>query len=391
MADAEGGEPDQPSAQVGSAGTDGHHVESDDVPARAVTTPTERLLREIVLRNELTFRHAPIGQALVGLDGSWRQVNEALLRLLEYDEEELLARTFQDITHPEDLDLDLDLLQRTLAGEIESYEMEKRYRTRTGRTVWVLLSVALVRDDSGEPLYFISQIQDITDRKAQVQALQDFTAMLAHDLRTPASVISGFAHLLATGEHDDEVVSMAQRIERASGTLVELLDNALTTEAIDSGRLAPRPSATVMRDVAAEAAATVGAAAESDETPLSIDHAGVPPLLAWVDPVHLLQVLGNLLGNSRKYGGPHAWVTARSMGRHVELLVEDDGPGVPPDFRPSLFERYSRAAEVRGGRHRGSGLGLYIVRDLVEANGGTIEYVDSERGGAGFRILLPSA
>lgn len=159
----------------------------------------EREHTEALARNELTFVHAPIGQALVGLDGNWLRVNQALLTLLDYDEPTLLALTFQDITHPEDLDLDLELLQKTLTGEITDYTMEKRYFTRTGRIVWVQLSVSLVRGADGEPLYFISQIQDITAHKTQMQALRDLTAMLAHDLRNPAAVIAGFAHLLATG------------------------------------------------------------------------------------------------------------------------------------------------------------------------------------------------
>ena len=217
----------------------------------------QRALREQLARNELTFAHAPIGQAIVELDGTWRQVNGALLQMLEYDEAELLAMTFQDITHPDDLDLDLGLLEQTLDGEITSYQMEKRYFTRTGRTVWALLSVALVRGLDDEPLYFISQILDITSHKKQVQALQDFTAMLAHDLRTPASVIAGFAQLLSTGPYDDEVTSIARRIERASTTIVDLLENSLTTESIDSGRLTARPSAVDVRDVIGAAAQAV--------------------------------------------------------------------------------------------------------------------------------------
>ena len=263
----------------------------------------QRALREQLARNELTFAHAPIGQAIVELDGSWRQVNSALLQMLEYDEADLLAMTFQDITHPEDLDLDLGLLQQTLDGEITSYQMEKRYFTRTGRTVWALLSVALVRDEDDQPLYFISQILDITAHKKQVQALQDFTAMLAHDLRTPAAVIAGFAQLLSTGPYDDEVTSIARRIERASTTIVDLLENALTTESIDSGRLTARPTAVDVRDAVTTAVQAALSAAEMNEQQLEVDTSGLVPAVAWVDPVHLEQVMTNVIGNARKYGG----------------------------------------------------------------------------------------
>lgn len=362
---------------------------ADDVTEDRVR---ERAHTEALARNEMTFAHAPIGQALVGLDGNWLQVNQALLSLLDYDEPTLLGLTFQDITHPDDLDLDLDLLQRTLAGEITDYSMEKRYFTRTGAIVWVQLAVSLVRDPDGEPLYFISQIQDITAHKTQLQVLRDLTAMLAHDLRNPAAVIAGFAHLLATGPHDEEVIQSARRIERSAATLTDLLENALTTETIDSGRLVATPRAVDVAAAVQDAARAVQSAVASGEPAPEIDLSGVRPIIAWCDPVHLGQVLTNLLSNAHKYGGPHVVVTSRTLPGTIEVAVADDGGGVPPAFVPQLFERYSRADQARTGRHRGSGLGLSIVRDLLEANGGTISYAPSATlGGAEFRVTLPMA
>ena len=111
------------------------------------------------------FEYASIGMALVGIDGKWLRVNKALTRIIGYSEDELLARTFQDLTHPDDLEADLEHVAQLLRGEIASYDMEKRYIHKEGRVVWALLSVSLVRHDFGQPLNFISQIQDITERK----------------------------------------------------------------------------------------------------------------------------------------------------------------------------------------------------------------------------------
>ena len=153
------------------------------------TDVTERVRAEAALRqSEDRYRqvqeHAPIGLALVAPDGSWLRVNPALCTLVGYGEDELLARTFQDITHPDDLDADLAYVQQVLAGEITTYQMEKRYMRKDGALVWVLLSVSLVRDEAGQPLYFISQIQDIDARKRAEEALQDsevrFRALIAH-------------------------------------------------------------------------------------------------------------------------------------------------------------------------------------------------------------------
>jgi diguanylate cyclase (GGDEF)-like protein/PAS domain S-box-containing protein len=125
----------------------------------------ERDLREATERFEGAFSHAAIGMALVAPDGSFLQVNDSLCAIVGYSREQLLARSFQDITHPDDLNADLEHVRRVLAGEIETYDMEKRYLHASGEVVSALLSASLVRDAAGQPLHFVSQIQDITDRK----------------------------------------------------------------------------------------------------------------------------------------------------------------------------------------------------------------------------------
>jgi diguanylate cyclase (GGDEF)-like protein/PAS domain S-box-containing protein len=131
----------------------------------------EARLKESERRFAQAFRHAAIGMALVLPDGRWLQVNDAMCAMLGYREAELLALSFQDITHPEDLAVDLGLLNQVLSGERASYHMEKRYLHRDGHIVHAMLSVSLVRDDQGQPLYFVSQVQDISERKAFEDAL----------------------------------------------------------------------------------------------------------------------------------------------------------------------------------------------------------------------------
>ncbi|MCU9951059.1 PAS domain S-box protein [Pseudomonas sp. PDM13] len=119
--------------------------------------------------SEARFRdameHSAIGMALVGLDGRWQRVNRALCEMLGYTPAEFMGLTFQDITHPDDLADDLELVREMLEGRRDSYRLEKRYQRRDGSQVWALLAVSLVRDGEGRPLYFISQIEDIDRRK----------------------------------------------------------------------------------------------------------------------------------------------------------------------------------------------------------------------------------
>ncbi|MEA2243479.1 MAG: hypothetical protein QOD24_3035, partial [Solirubrobacteraceae bacterium] len=118
------------------------------------------------------FADAPIGMALVGLDGGWLQVNERMCEIVGYSADELRARSFQDITYPDDLDADLALLAETVAGKRQGYQMQKRYVRSDGSLIWVLLSVSLVRDPDGTPLHFVSQVQDVTEQRETDQRLQ---------------------------------------------------------------------------------------------------------------------------------------------------------------------------------------------------------------------------
>ena len=147
---------------------------------------TEDALRESQERFSSAFKDAAIGMALVGTDGQWLQVNPALCALVGYTEQELLATTFQAITHPDDLNADLAFVRQMLAGEIPTYHMEKRYFHKQGHIVWILLSGSLVRDPFGQPLYFIGQIQDITERKR----VEDELLALKDDLATELMAMS---------------------------------------------------------------------------------------------------------------------------------------------------------------------------------------------------------
>jgi diguanylate cyclase (GGDEF)-like protein/PAS domain S-box-containing protein len=144
---------------------------SSDRPLTATDGDSRRLF-------ETAFAGAPTGMALVALDGGWLRVNAALCRMLGFTEAQLRTRTFQDITHPDDLEADLEHVHRLLAGEASEYTMEKRYISATGAIVWALLSVSLLRDDDGEALHFVSHVVDITERKEMEDHLR---TLATHD------------------------------------------------------------------------------------------------------------------------------------------------------------------------------------------------------------------
>jgi len=147
----------------------------------------ERSLVESEARFRGAFERSGIGMAIVGADGNWLQANESLCRILGYSEGELLKKTFQELTHPEDLGPHLRLLEETLAGKRQGYQMEKRYFHAEGHVIWVRLTVSLVRDAAGEPVHFVSQVEDVTDKYLLQQRLGRMSQRLA--LATRASGI----------------------------------------------------------------------------------------------------------------------------------------------------------------------------------------------------------
>lgn len=138
----------------------------------------ERAVREREMELRATFDQAAVGVAHVGLDGRWLRVNGKLCDIVGYPAEELMGLTFQDITHPDDLDADLGYVQKVLAGELQTYSMEKRYIRKDRSLVWINLTVSLVYDDAGAPRYFISIVEDIDERKRGEEELRKLQAEL---------------------------------------------------------------------------------------------------------------------------------------------------------------------------------------------------------------------
>jgi len=137
--------------------------------------------RDAQERFENAFGNAPIGMALVDMEGSWLQVNNALCRITGYSQSELVTTTLRELAHPDDVDLDMLMLQQLIKGQIPSYQVEKRYRHRWGHFIWVLVTISLVRGHNGQAPFLITQFQDISDRKHEAKRLE---FMVDHDFLT---------------------------------------------------------------------------------------------------------------------------------------------------------------------------------------------------------------
>lgn len=194
----------------------------------------EDQLRLSQQRFSRAFSTAPQGMALVSPQGRWLEVNQALCTMLGYSREQLLNTDFQHVTHPDDLEVDLHNVEDLLAGEISSYQMEKRYLDSQQRIIWVLLSVSLVRDSDNQPVHFVAQIQDFSERIAAEMAIrerEDYLRTLLDNVldaiitidqqgyietfNHAAERIFGYSHLEITGHRVTQLLPQAQRLKRA--------------------------------------------------------------------------------------------------------------------------------------------------------------------------------
>ena len=196
----------------------------------------EEVLRESEERFRATFEHAAVGAAHVGIDGRWLRVNRRLSEIVGYEREELLERTFQDITHPDDLEEDLEQMRLMLEGELQTYTMEKRYLRKGGPEVWVNLTVSLVRDASGEPAYFIAVVEDISERK---KTEQERDLLLVREQLARAEAVAArrrLTLLAAAGPALAATLDYEQTLEDITRLMVpELADWCLLDIAEDDG------------------------------------------------------------------------------------------------------------------------------------------------------------
>jgi PAS domain S-box-containing protein len=355
-----------------------------------------REVREAERRFRATFEQAAAGMAHVGLDGRWLLVNQTLCDLVGYTPAELLERTFQDVTYPDDLEADLAGLRRLLGGEIGTYTMEKRYIRKDGSTLWIARTVSLVRDEAGSPLYFIAVIQDIAERKRAEESLREadrrkteFLAMLAHELRNPLAPVRNALCLLklpgATEADKHEATGM---MERQVEHLVRLVDDLLDVSRIMRDKIVLKRERVDLAAVLARAVEVSRPALDAQGHDLSVC---VPTrsIRLEVDSIRLAQVFSNLLNNAAKYTerAGRIWLTAGREDGQAVVRVRDTGVGIAPDLLPHVFELFVQGERSLARSQGGLGIGLTLVKRLTEMHGGTVT-AHSQGAGAGSEFLV---
>ena len=342
-------------------------------------------------------------------------VSNYVEEMLGYSVEEWLSTPnfWRTIVHEEDREAAGEAAARAFAsgtGGVNRF----RWMTKDGREVWVEAQSVVVCDESGKPVAMRGVTMDITEtvraqeerarlleseREARAQAEQasrlkdEFLATVSHELRTPLNAIVGWARLLRSGQLDANNLAHAfEVIERNAWSQKQIIEDMLDVSRIITGKLRIGLVPVELMSVIKAAIDVVRPAAEAKEIVIKTE-SDVPELLISGDAERLQQVIWNLLSNAVKFttpGGVVEVVIKRKAGT-AEISVMDTGPGIPPEFLPHVFERFSQADSSSTRRHGGLGLGLAITRHLVELHGGTVKAENREDGkGAVLTVTLPA-
>ena len=354
---------------------------------------------------------AIISKTLEGTILTW---NSGAERVFGYVAEEVIGRPIQILIPPERIDEEPVILNRLKSGEcIDHYESVRV--AKDGRRIYVSLTVSPIRDRNGRIVGASKIARDITERKrdeeereqllAREQAARaeaesanrtkdEFLATVSHELRTPLNAIMGWSHLLRRGSMDEAATARAaETIERNAKSQAQLIEDILDVSRVITGKLRLNIGPVDIASVINAAIDSVQLAADSKGIHLEVT---LDPSARHVsgDSGRLQQVVWNLLSNAIKFtpSGGRVEVRLERANSNAQIRVSDTGQGISQDFRPFIFDRFRQADGTSTRRHSGLGLGLAIVRHLVELHGGTVR-ADSpgEGSGATFTIAIPLA
>ncbi|HKQ73212.1 MAG TPA: PAS domain S-box protein [Blastocatellia bacterium] len=354
---------------------------------------------------------AIIGTDLKGTINSW---NRGAERLYGYTANETIGNPVTMLLPPMRKDEQPRIFELLAKGErIDHYETIRR--RKDGTDIDVSLTVSPIQNQAGDIIGASKTARDITERKradqereqylaresearAEAEAANrlkdEFLATVSHELRSPLNVILGWARLISeTNPGEEQLEHGLEIIERNAQAQARLIEDLLDVSRIVSGKLSVQTRPVLLNQIIEGVVNGIRPSAEAKGIDLRLAQRG-PEIGIIGDADRLQQVVWNLLSNAIKFtpDGGRIKVKLESVDAHVELRVSDTGRGISPEFLPHVFDRFRQAYRTDAGARAGLGLGLTIVRYIVEAHGGTVRAESPGIGqGATFTVLLPMA
>ncbi len=379
----------------------------------------EEELRESERHFRRTFDESPIGAAMVSLDGRFLRVNAELCRITGYASDDLLALGIGDIVLPEDADLDAGPSGQLVAGEISNYQVDKRCLRKDGGLIWLHFSVRMIRDSAGHPGTFLPMIEDITARKlaeerlarseAEAQtaktsadlanrAKSEFLATMSHELRSPLNAILGFAEILSMEMFgalgSPRYLGYAKDIHDSGRLLLSVIDDILDLSKIEAGKLELHEEAVNLEQSVSSALRLVQTRAHDHGLRLETTLEPELPKL-WADGRLIIQMAVNLLSNAIKFtprGGRIAVTVGLVEGEDggISLTVADSGIGIAPEDLPKVLAPFEQVDNHLTRTQSGTGLGLPLVKSLIELHGGRFGIASQPGAGTTVTLIFPA-
>jgi two-component system, sensor histidine kinase and response regulator len=361
----------------------------------------EAALRESEERFRGSFENAAVGIAHKDVTGRLLRVNEKLCDIVGYTREELLPRTWQDITYPGDFAASLEQHSPLMRGESLIFSLEKRYRRKDHSLVWVDLSASLQRDATGLPAYAIAIIQDISERKrlegelrqaketaeAANRAKDEFLANVSHEIRTPMNAILGMTELALDTLLAEDQRQYLKTVKSAADNLLGILNDLLDFSKIEAGKLELDPAEFSLRAALGDTLRTLAMRAHKKGLELACHVQPEVPDALVGDASRRRQVLLNLIGNAIKFTEEGEVVvrveaddnSAPEGQGNLRFAVSDTGIGIPLEKQETIFRAFEQEDTSTTRKYGGTGLGLTIASRLVALMGGKIT-VESRPG-----------
>jgi PAS domain S-box-containing protein len=370
---------------------------------------TAQALRRSETDHRAIFERSPIGIARISSEGELLEANPALLQMIEHDFQTMRSHAWPDLLRAYDQAAARSRFAPLLAGITDGKSVQVRASTGGGKWLWLQLTATSIPDSSGRPEHVLVMVEDVTIvREAQDklgEALEsqrsanatlekldrtktEFLSIVSHEFRTALTGIQGFSELIRDGGLEpDEVRAYGGYIFNDADRVNRLIGDMLDLDRMESGRMSIRTADVDINEVLGDAIARSGSSPSVDFK------ADLDPRLPIVvgDRDRLVQVVSNLVNNAVKYSPDGGTVTlsSRSEGGFALVSVSDTGVGIPPEEISHVFERFRRVRSGAAQSIPGTGLGLTIVKQIVEMHGGKI-WVESAVGhGSAFHFTLP--
>ncbi len=383
---------------------------------------TERILMEQSLREKdeqirSAFEYAAVGMIIISLDGNFIKANYSFCDMVGYSFEELKGKKCNEITHPDNSAEEVLLTKKLFSGEINSYQIEKRYKSKTGQTIWVSAHVSMAYTEN-ETRYLVAQVRDITERKEAERELlrateelkrtnrdlikinnykSDFLANMSHELRTPLTAILALSGEMLTqrnGTLNNVQLKYMTNVRNSGEKLLTLIDELLELSKIDSGRIFLNFSEVCVGLITEEVIQVLKPLANQKSIKINSHIKDTVNIIA--DSNKVRQVIMNLLGNAIKFSPPKSEIMIEVVNRSfpekgIVLKVTDSGPGVPPDEQELIFEPFYQVDHGINRKYQGTGLGLAMVKKIVDLHLGTVSVENLPSGnGAVFTVFWPT-